>query len=345
MQLKHKKINILIIGFGSIGQRHYRNIKKLFKNKVNFYLLRKINKTPNLTKNNNLSKIKNPKRSSVQIIKSFKEIDFSKIKITAAFICTPTSLHLNYLEWLLRNNINTFIEKPLSNDTKGLKKIKKIYAKSKSITMIGFQMRFNPIINFLKNKKNYEHALGKLNFVEIKNGEDVRKFHKWEDYSNSYTSKKSLGGGVTLSQIHEFDYFQFLFEDYNVVKSKSLILKNSNFNINVDDTSAHLFHLKKQKQNLVCSINLNFYENPKNRKIKYICSEGTLEADLNKNHIIFYKKNKRKIKKFSFKRNDIFLDELKYFFSCIKFRKKKHNLDLIYAIKNLKFVTDLLGQK
>ena len=55
MQRKHKKINILIIVFGSIGQRHYRNIKKLFKNKVNFYLLRKINKTPNLTKNNNLS--------------------------------------------------------------------------------------------------------------------------------------------------------------------------------------------------------------------------------------------------------------------------------------------------
>ena len=31
MQRKHKKIIYMIIGFGSIGQRHYRNIKKLFK--------------------------------------------------------------------------------------------------------------------------------------------------------------------------------------------------------------------------------------------------------------------------------------------------------------------------
>jgi predicted dehydrogenase len=343
MQLNNKK-NILIIGFGSIGQRHFRNIKKLYNN-INFYLLRKIYKTPNLTKNNNLSRINNPIRNSCHIIKSLKDINLNKIKITAAFICTPTSLHLKSLEWLLKNNINTFIEKPLSNRRSGLDKINKINLKSSSITMIGYQMRFNPIINFLKNKKNYEKLLGKLNFVEIKNGEDVRNFHKWEDYSKSYTSKKNLGGGVTLSQIHEFDYFQFLFPNYKIIKSKSLICRNSNFKINVDDTSAHLFYLKYKKQNLVCSINLNFYENPKTRTIKYICNEGSLKADLNKNCIIFYKNNKKKIKKFSFKRNDLFISELKYFFNCIKLKKKKHSLDLNYAIKNLKFVLDLYREK
>ena len=74
-------------------------------------------------------------------------------------------------------------------------------------------------------KKKNSKIFKKLNFVEIKNGEDVRK-NKWEDYSN-FTAVKKKDYIVKRSQIHEFDYFQFLFEDYNIIKSKNLILKNS----------------------------------------------------------------------------------------------------------------------
>ena len=317
------KINILIIGFGSIGQRHYRNIKKIFKSEANFFILRKICKTPFLTKNNNLSKNQKPERKSVNIIKKLNDLKEKKINIYAAFICTPTSLHLKPLNWLLRNNIDTFIEKPLSNNLVGLKQIEKIYQKSRAVTMIGYQMRFNPIINFLSKEKNFQKFVGDLNFVEIVNGEDVRNFHPWENYSKSYTSKKNLGGGVTLSQIHELDYFKFLFKDYKIIKNKSFVLKNSNLKVDVDDTSSHLFHLKKKHKNLICSIHLNFYENPKRRTIRFLGNQGSLLADLNKNQIYIYNKNKFIKKEFKFKRNDIFISELNYFFSCIKKRKKK----------------------
>jgi hypothetical protein len=41
-----KTINILFFGLGSIGQRHIRNLKKLLKNKVNFYAYRRTKHVP-----------------------------------------------------------------------------------------------------------------------------------------------------------------------------------------------------------------------------------------------------------------------------------------------------------
>ena len=337
-----KKLNILIIGFGSIGQRHYRNLNQIFKKNINFFLLRKKYKVPLLDANNNIKKYQKNSIPLSNILKSLNEIKLKKLKIDAAFICNPSSMHMKYLIWLLKNNINTFVEKPLSNNLKRIPELEKILKKTSAISMIGYQMRFNPIIKFLSVEKNCKIHVGKINFVQINNGEDVRTFHPWEDYKTSYTSKKNLGGGVTLSQIHEFDYFNLLFKNYKIVDSKSIVSKISDMNIDVDDTSSHIFKLNKQKSSLICTINLNFYQKPKSRTIKYIGDKGTLIADLNKKHLKIFKKKKVLIKKFKFSRNDLFLKELVYFFNCIKNNKKNHDIDIYSGIRNLRFVVKLM---
>jgi hypothetical protein len=54
--LLKKSKNVLFIGLGSIGQRHYRNYSKIVKN-YNFFAIRKIKKSPELDKKNI---VKNP---------------------------------------------------------------------------------------------------------------------------------------------------------------------------------------------------------------------------------------------------------------------------------------------
>ena len=340
---KNNKLVILIIGFGSIGQRHYRNIKKIYKDNVRFIILRKKLLTPLLTKNNKIKKNQKINHKIVKVINNLNDIDFKKTKIHSAFICTPSSKHIDMALRLIRYNINTFIEKPLSNNFRKLNYLNNLLKKSKSINMIGFQMRFNPIINFLKKNHNCSKIIGDTNFIQIDHGEDVRDFHSWENYKDSYTSKKSLGGGVTLSQIHEFDYFNYLFDEFKIVKSKSIISKISDLSINVDDTSSHLFMISNKKKSILCNINLNFYEFPKNRTIKMIGSKGKLIANLNSQEITIYTRKKIFKKKFNFKRNDLFLNELKYYFNCIRQKKFSHSLDINYAIKNLKFTLKLFN--
>ena len=49
--------------------------------------------------------------------------------------------------------------------------------------MVGFQMRFCPIIANLKKIIN-TNSLGKLNQVLIHHGENINNFHKYENYKD-----------------------------------------------------------------------------------------------------------------------------------------------------------------
>tara|TARA_B000000475_G_C16002473_1_gene449445 strand:+ start:1959 stop:2981 length:1023 start_codon:yes stop_codon:yes gene_type:complete len=334
-------MNIIIIGLGSIGQRHLRNIYKIKGKTVNFYAVRQKFSSPNLSKFNKPLKSSIKKKYKIRYLHSLNEIKNLNITFHSAFICNPTSMHLENLIWLLKHNINVFIEKPISHNLRFISQLKKLIKKSKSITMMGYQYRFDPIINFLKNENRIKNLIGNLNFVAIDHGEDVRNFHSWENYENSYTSKNKLGGGVTLCQIHEFEYFQNIFEKFKIKKFKSVITKTSSFNIDVDDTSSHIFLLNKNRLNVLCNINLNFYENPKNRTIKFIGEKGKIIADLNKQKIKVFKNEKIKNIKFRYNRNDLFLKEIKYFFKIIQEKNKKNKNSATLGIKNLEFVYNL----
>ncbi len=149
-------MNVLLIGLGSIGQRHLRNIYKIYKKRVNFFALRTKFNTPHLSNKNKPIKKKIESKYNIKLINSLKDINKLKLDLKAAFICTPTSMHIDQLIWLVKNNINVFIEKPISDKLTKISVLKSSIKKSKSITMMGYQYRFDPIINFLKNeKKNY----------------------------------------------------------------------------------------------------------------------------------------------------------------------------------------------
>ena len=82
-------MNVLILGLGSIGQRHLRNLRSIDKN-IQFFTLRRKYITP-LLNNKNI-----PRKGSIEKIykiKNFKK--FEEIKdIDAAFICTPSKFHV-----------------------------------------------------------------------------------------------------------------------------------------------------------------------------------------------------------------------------------------------------------
>ena len=138
------------------------------------------------------------------------------------------------------------MEKPICTSINDFSKIKKIIKKSNIITMVGYQLKFNPIINYLK-KKIYKIEKN-LNFIQINHGESVKNFHPYENYIHSYASRKKLGGGVILTQIHEFDYMKYLLESFKLISMESLNSKISNLKIDVEDTLSSIFYLKKEKK-------------------------------------------------------------------------------------------------
>ena len=335
-------MNILIIGLGSIGQRHLRNLKKI-QPKAQFYALRKKYTTPLLNSKNKIIKGDLKKKYSLKYIDNLEDINQKKIDIDCAFVCTPTSNHIEQTILLVKNNINCFIEKPLGASLKQIDKLKLLLKRRKNIiSMMGFQLRFNPIIKYLEKIVQKKSPIGKIFSLHIHHGEHIADFHPYEDYRISYAANKNLGGGVILTQIHEIDYLLHLFKNYSFVNTCSLSSKVSDLAIDVEDVFSSSFLLKKNSSKVLCSMNLNFLERPKKRKIYFIGQKGSVEACLNTQKVIIFKNAKKVIKKFKFLKNDIFIKELKFFISKIKTKKKISNdLNLFNGIKTLRFALKL----
>ena len=334
-------MNILIIGLGSIGQRHLRNLKLVEPNS-NFFAIRKKNNVPLLNNLNKVLKSDIKKRYLLTYFQSLSEIYKKKIKIDCAFVCTPSSMHISQVKELLKYKIPCFIEKPLGSSLKGIADLEKLLKKKHINTMMGYQFRFNPIIIYLEKVLKQKSPIGKIITAQIHHGENIKDFHPYEDYKISYAANKKLGGGVILSQIHELDYFLHLFSDYKIKYSSFISSKVSNLDLDVEDIFSSNFLLKKRGNKILCSITLNFFEKPKKRKIFLVGIDGVLEACLNSNKVIIYKNGKRVTKKYRFKRNDIFIKEIKFFLSKIKSKQKISNkLNLINGIKTLRFALKL----
>ena len=103
-------------------------------------------------------------------------------------------------------------------------------------------------------------------------------WHPYENYKNSYKSRKNLGGGVLLTSIHEIDITYHLFGQGELIGSyaKNIFLHD----IDVEDT-AHL--LIEHKKCPISNISLNFFQRPYRRYFEVIFEKGTF--------VWFYKDN------------------------------------------------------
>ncbi len=331
-------MNILIIGLGSIGQRHLRNIHKLYP-KTNFFSYRRSFKTPSLNNFNQVKKFDLKSKFKINYINSLNNL--KKYNINSAFICTPSSFHVTETIKIIEQDINVFVEKPLGSSLKNIKKLQNILKSKKIISMVGFQMRFCPLIKNLKKIINSNH-FGALNQISIHHGENINNFHKYENYKDLYAAKKKLGGGVILTQIHELDYMLYLLENYKMKKIISHNIRTSNLNIDVEDTLNSIFLFESKKNKLVCNLHLNYYEQPGKRQITLIFENGKVTADLNNKKLLFQNKLKKSVKKFTYQRNDLFLSEIKYFFDHVKNKRKiSDSLNLNNGIKTLELAVKL----
>lgn len=307
---------ILFCGLGSIGQRHLRNLIEINNNiKLSYLYHSKRNKFV-LNKNNKILKRKNL-FDFYSFDMSFDNInDAIKYDPDIVFITNPTSLHVDYALKFYNSKRIIFIEKPISHSSFKLKKLYNLDKKQKrSYIYSGMQFRFNPLIK--KTKSIIESGLiGSINSGIFMNCEYLPDWHKYEDYKNSYASKKNLGGGSILTQIHELDYVTWIFG-----RPKSVYCiggKNSPLKIDVEDSvNTHLFYNKKTKFNL--SIIQNYITSPPKREFIILGNEGSIECDLISNVMKLKIKGKNQIiYKPNFDRDDLFKKQIRDLFSFYK---------------------------
>jgi len=302
----NKKISIIVIGFGSVGKRHYNNLLKLGYNNIVVFDSADYAFA-------DFDGVKRVERLDNKILRSFN----------VAFICCPNNLHIKYAIKCARAGCQIFIEKPLSHNLKDVGKLISILNKNKAIDMVACNMRFHPCLAFIKNYLN-KGAIGKIYSIQHEFGYYLPDWRPHNDYAMGYAAKRKTGGGIILDDIHEFDLL-FWFNNFEKVSNNKFIFgKVSGLKINTEDFCLASFKFKNKVLGLV---RCDYLQRKYNRTCKVIGERGNLRWDFNEN--VVWRETKDGTKKIfrikDFKINDMYIGEVKYFLNCLKENKQTFN--------------------
>ena len=310
-------MKVIIVGFGSIGQRHCKNL--LDESNAEIFLCTK----------HNIKNFKNTKR--IQNLHSLEKCLKNQPEI--GFVCNTNNLHVETAIKLAKNNCHLLIEKPLSNSLKNITSLLSLVKKNKLVTLMGFNLRFHPCLIKVKQLLA-KNKIGRVIYVDAENGSYLPDWHPEEDYRKSYSSRNALGGGVVLTCLHEIDYLYWLFGD---VKEVSAITgKFSDLDIDSEDLSSISLRFKN---NIIAEVHLDFFQRPTQRTCKIVGTNGTLFCDFDRNIVSLYELNKKKWKEImnlkNYNVNDMYVEEMKQLLKCVRTQKKSIN-DIDQGLKTLK---------
>jgi len=313
---------ILIIGGGSIGSRHLKNLQTLG---VDGACLGVVDPNPNRGLSS-AGKTEDGPLFFTDIKKALKE------KWQAAFICSPSSTHVKIALELAKYKIPMFIEKPLSHNLQNLGQLQKAVKNIKPI-MVGYNIDFHPqfkkVQSIVKRK-----VLGKIFGVKAEFGYYLPDWRDKTDYSKTYSAKRELGGGILLDDIHEINSVYSLFGP--IKKVFGITARISNLKINTEDYVEAIVWFEN---GIIGQMHMDYLQRNYSRSLKIIGEKGTLIWDLNDSKIDMFTafskhwKTVDKIAKFDW--NETYLEEAKEFLKRLN-KKKNPESNLQRGIETLK---------
>ncbi|EJO5346066.1 Gfo/Idh/MocA family oxidoreductase [Clostridium botulinum] len=291
-----------IIGLGSIGTRHLKNIVTVLKERKKSYKI-------DLIRSSREKKIE--EEISGYISEVFYSYDSVPKDYDIIFITNPTNLHFETIKQFVTNTKHMFIEKPVF-DTIDVS-MDKLYLNSDSIYYVACPLRYTNVIQYIKHQINLKNVY----CVRSICSSYLPRWRKNKDYRNTYSAKKELGGGVSVDLIHEWDYICYLFgEPEQIFNIRGTF---SNLEIDSDDLSLYI----AKYDNKAVEIHLDYFGQKTIREIQMFTDEDTIVGDLVNSEIRYLKSGK--VISFKEKRNDFQCKEIEHFFDIIEGRSINDN--------------------
>ena len=189
------------------------------------------------------------------------------------WICSPTSLHAEQVMGVLDRGLPVFVEKPVSSTLESALQILETWGKlsKKVLIWVGCNMRFHPGV--LRLKKALEEGLvGRPLVYRIHFSHYLPNMRPGMDYRQTYAAKASMGGGIILDDIHDIDLA--LWFAGSVRKTVALAAHSGVLDMDAEDV-AHISLL--HDSGAFSEIHMDFLRQDKSRGIEVIGEKGTLE--------------------------------------------------------------------
>ncbi|MCM1154905.1 MAG: Gfo/Idh/MocA family oxidoreductase [Roseburia sp.] len=298
-------MKICMIGLGSIGKRHLKNLTIVLGKRGIKYQIDAL-RCGNTALDERWVGI---------LSKQYYRIDEMPDDYDIIFVTNPTLLHYDTIKNVIAKTKHMFIEKPVfaSADYN----IEELAWKKGSIYYVACPLRHKSIMKFIKqNIKNY----GNIISVRVISTSYLPAWRKGVDYRNIYSARRDLGGGVTKDLIHEWDYVMYLFgKPDKVVNMRGHV---SALEIDSDDISIYI----ARYPNMFLEMHLDYVGHKTERILQMFTNNKRIDVDL-VSDIVYEYENDELTNKQEFPEEDCYINELEYFLDCIE--KKQENMNTV----------------
>lgn len=242
----------LVIGFGSIGKRHYDILSELLGEKnVHIVTRRKCD-------------IENS-FAGLKCINNLSQYDYF-------VIASKTVEHYDDLVFInsMVKNKKILVEKPLYETIKS--KIKLF-----NHVLVAYNLRFHPLVTELKERIKNKKIISARFYA----GQYLPTWRPNIDYRDSYSAKKEEGGGILLDYSHDIDLINYLLGD--ITNFEAFNDKVSGLDITSDD---YLSMIGKTEKNIHFALSLDSISKIQQRLVQVNMDDETIEVDLINNILV-----------------------------------------------------------
>ncbi len=294
-------MRIAILGCGSIGRRHARNLTTLGQNDLVLF-------DPDPSARAALEGA-----PSARFVESLEEIWRSHPEVI--FVTSPSYLHVPQALEAARRGCDLFVEKPLSHDWSGVDELCSEIAKRGIVSMVGCNMRFHPGPARLKELLD-AGAIGRVIAARIHTGSYLPEWRPGTDYRQSYSASSARGGGAILDCIHEIDLALWYFGPGSLAAAATVPAET--LDLDVEGLAEILI---RHDSGVLSSVHLNFVQRDYQRECHIFGAAGTLSWTFHEPCVTRSdgppETARRESLPATWTVNEMYLDELRHFLGCV----------------------------
>lgn len=287
-----QQLNVCFIGVGSIAKRHIRNLKAVCEQRgIKLHM--------------DAFRHGVGKQSLVDGIETVYHNIAQAPDYDIIFITNPTELHLLSLNKFHDKGKHFFIEKPVVSQNQ-IEEAKHFCLKKDAVYYVACPLRYNGVIQYIKRNINLDDVIS----VRSISSSYLPDWRTGQDYRETYSAHKSLGGGVSFDLIHEWDYLTYLFGWPE--KVKCFIGKKSKLEIDSDDYAIYI----AEYENKIAELHLDYFGRKTIREIQLLMHDETIIGDIASNKISFLRSGE--VIEFHEERDDYQKRELEHFLDMVE---------------------------
>jgi predicted dehydrogenase len=308
-------VKILLVGLGSVGQRHARNLRAVLGDTVELLAYRARGGgliPPGDTPTTPEAELGIRRVATLQAGLAERP--------DAVFVTNPTALHLEVARAAVDAGCHVFIEKPLADTWDGVEDFLGAVDRKGVVAAVGYQLRFHPGLARLRELLESK-AIGRPLAARLEFGEYLPAWHPWEDYRDGYAARRDLGGGVLLTQIHDIDYACWLFGTPARVFAIGGHL--SDLDVDVEDLVCVTLQCGRDGRLFPVELRLDYVQRPPVRRCAVLGDHGRIVLDLTAGTLACTDVDgRRSTVDVGTPRNQLFVDEIRHFLDCVAGRAR-----------------------